>query len=294
MTCTRSSRTLHRNHRPALLAATLSLAAACSTQEVPPPPVFEFAASATESANAPLILVVAPDADTISELQSYHASGTEYALHIDGQPVGRRDGSTWIPIDHIRAQQGPGGFVPAGPHVVQLVDQNGNTALDTPPLDLQPNHANILMVFGHRAALEHRFLATDLAVPSGMDRLVVINLIRSGYAAQIVRCDDEVLLTCPAVLSGPLAYRETAQVDFPAPAAVPCTEAFGPTTCTVGPYAGVNVLPSGGAVPSNEAPFWSSGAGTHLGHFLNHPDAAHVRFGAPVIVDSTSGISVGF
>jgi hypothetical protein len=290
MTSTRSTRTSRRHRHPALLAAALSLAAACSTQEIESPPFLKMADSASENGNAPLILAVARDYDTIAELDGTNASGPEYALHIDGRPVARPDGSTWIPLDHIRAQTGPGGFVPAGAHVVQLVDQNGNTALETPPLDLQPNRANILVVFGRRTALEHRFLPTDLAVPPGIDRLVVLSLIRRDYAPQIVRCDGGDPSTCTAILAGPLAYGEAAQVDFPAPA-VPCNEPLGPGNTCTGPRASVLAVPSRG---EGEALFLpSSGADFQLQGLLAHPGAAQVRFGALVVLDPPGILSAG-
>jgi hypothetical protein len=199
-------------------------------------------------------------------------------------------------MEHIRAQWGPGGFVPAGAHVIQLVDQNGDVALETPPLDLQPDRANMVVVFGRRKALEHRFLTTDLDVPPGLVRLVALNLIRTGYAVEIVACSGDAVITCATTLAGPVAYGDAALADFREPARVPCNESIGAgITCGAGPWAAFRAVPSGGAGPSgSEAPLSNVRSGSDLGGLLDHPGAARIQLATPILIGPENGLTVGF
>ena len=147
--------------------------------------------------------------------------------------------------------------MPAGAHVIELVDHNGATALATPPLDMRAGRLHTLVVFGNRDALQHRLVTTDLDVPTGMDRHTFVNLFRTGYALEVVRCDGDTPDTCTTTLAGPLAYRESTQIDFPRQMTEACNESIGPgITCTAGPWPSWRAVPTGqaGATPV----VWSS------------------------------------
>jgi hypothetical protein len=276
-----------------ILAAALLLAASCATQEIESEGIFELSPTPTETHNAPLVLLVMPDAAMPGN--GYLISSAEYALRIDGLRAAFQDGSTPYPIEHIRAQLGPGAFVPAGQHTIQLVDRDGNTVLGTQALDLQPDRTNILAAFGPRSQLSYRLVAEDMLVPPGTSRFLVVNLIPTGYAAEIVRCDRESLDTCTTKLAGPIASHQSAHVDLPEPATVPCNESVGPgITCTVGPWAAYRVVPTVDAAGLGAAPSRPSAVATDLAGFLHHPNAAQIRFAAPFFVDPEMGIPSSF
>jgi len=275
-----------------ILAAALLLAPSCATQEIESEGCFELSPTPTETRNAPLVLLVMPDTAMVSN--GGVASWAEYTLRIDGLPAGW-NGTPPYPVTHLAAQIGPGAFVPAGQHSFQLIDGDGNTALTTPPLDLQPDRTNILAAFGPRSALEYRLVAEDMVVPAGMYRFLVLNLIPTGYAAEIVRCDGQSLDTCTTKLAGPIAYRESAHVDFRDPATVPCNESVGPgITCGVGPWATYRAVPTADAAGSGAAPSKPSLFTNSLAGLLHHPSAAQIRFSAPFFVDPEMGTPTAF
>ena len=219
----------------------------------------------------------------------------EFSLRIDGLRAAFPERTGPYPVEHIAAQLGPAAFVPAGQHTIQLINGDGNTALSTPPLDLQPDRTNILAAFGSRSALSHRLVAEDMLVPAGMYRFLVLNLIPTGYAAEIVRCDGESLDTCATKLAGPIAYGESAHADLSERATVPCNESVGPgITCNVGPWATYRAVPTADAAGSGAAPSKPSFASNSLGGLLHHPSAAQIRIAAPFFVDPELGTPTGF
>lgn len=276
-----------------ILAAAALLAASCATQEIESPGFVELSPEPTQTRNAPLVLLVMPD--SAMRGNGSVISAAEYSLRIDGLPAAFRYGSTPYPVPQIGAQFGPGGFVPAGWHTLQLVDGDGDTALATLPLDLEPDRTNILAAFGPRSALSYRLVAEDMLVPAGMYRFLVVNLIPAGYDAEIVRCDGDGLDTCTTTLAGPIAYGESAHVDFPERTTVPCNESIGPgITCTAGSWATYRAVPTADAAGSGATPSKPGAGSNTLANAIHHPSAAQIRLAAPFFVDPEMGTPSAF
>src|SRR6476661_7742019 len=160
-------------------AAALSFAA-CSTKEIGVDDGNHFLISQlpTDTQQAAFALSLAPDAETWQEdalLAGIHT--VAYNLKIDGRwaVIVDPEGMTY-PIQLFRGGVGLwlGNYIPAGTHVFEMVDADGHTALKTPPVDVQPNHANHLVMFGQHEALDHRFFTYSLDVPAGLSRFNVI------------------------------------------------------------------------------------------------------------------------
>lgn len=204
-------------------ASLLSLAA-CSTKEIAVDDGNHFLISQlpTDTQQAAFALSLAPDADTYQEQRRLAGIQTvAYNLKIDGRwaVILDSEGGTY-PIQLFPGGIGmwTGNWIPAGTHVFEMVDANGHTALKTPPVDVQPNHANHLVMFGDHAALEHRFFTYSFDVPAGLSRFNVINLVRTGELVRVVRCDGPAPDGCATALSQDLAYGEVGAGDVVAAA----------------------------------------------------------------------------
>jgi hypothetical protein len=215
------SRTSSLLHIGSALAA-LSLAA-CSTEEIDRAH-FKLSSTATPDQPAPFALSIVEDADSFEEGQQLMASGQlpTYSLKVDGLWAVEQvsDTESW----QVSIQGGSVGgmhWMSAGPHVFELVDENGQTALQTATYDVEAGQTNHLVVFGHREALENRFFADTLDIPVGKQTFTVINLLRSGQSVEVLQCDDASTTANCTVVAGPAAYGELArgQTDAPAPAA---------------------------------------------------------------------------
>jgi hypothetical protein len=198
--------------------AALSLAA-CSTDEiaVDSDKHFLISQAPTDTQQAAFALSLAADADTWDEEQQLAGVQTPaYNLKIDGRwaVIVDAEGSTY-PIQLFPGGVGmwTGNWIPAGLHVFEMVDAGGHTALKTDPVDVQPNHANHLVMFGPRAALEHRYFTYSFDVPAGLARFNVINLVRTGELVRVVNCGGPTPDGCVTPLSADLAYGEVGAGD---------------------------------------------------------------------------------
>ena len=183
----------------------------CSTQQVGVDG-FAIAPAPTDTHPAAFALSLASDVDTLDEQMQLNAiTAPLYTLKIDGSTAISLTGGRLVPFQ-IRAAglYLDGGWIPAGSHVFELVDTDGRTALSTPPYDIQPGRTNHLVVFGHRAALEHRLLSYEYGVPTDTYRYTVLNLVRSGESAVVLVCSGAAAETCTTPISGPIAYGEYA------------------------------------------------------------------------------------
>jgi hypothetical protein len=199
--------------------AAVSMVPSCATKEIAPGEGNDFEVSqvATATQQANLSLSIASDADTWEEDQHLASLGSPlYNFKIDGRwaVIVGSDGERY-PIQFSAGGSGiwTGNWIPAGSHVFEMVEPNGTTALTTPAIDVQSDHANRLVMFGHKDALEHRILDYTFDVPADMVRYSVINLVRSGETIQVVKCDSPGGDGCTTPVSDPVAYGEAAGGD---------------------------------------------------------------------------------
>jgi hypothetical protein len=193
--------------------------AGCSTEEVGSDK-FLLTSEQTGTNTATMAVALAEDFDTFEQRNAAAAAGhvsETYFLRVDGRWALLRSGDMiWQP------PIGPGTFsasswIPAGTHRFELVDAAGHVVATTGPYSIESGKVNRLCFFGHRAALQHRFISIGLDVPAGQQRYSVLNLIRTGVPIEVITCSDTEAARpqeC-TVVSPPLAYGEGAIGDAP-------------------------------------------------------------------------------
>jgi hypothetical protein len=183
--------------RPLFCCALLSAVAvsACSTEQVSPDPtkVIFVAVASPEYNSAAGLFVIRDDAYDASLMPRNLAP---YGVTVDGRLA------AWDETFFVQA--GPAsalGFtLPAGSHVISLVDDQGRVAVTSPPMDTRPgfdpatsSFSPAVVFFGGPTSLRARVIFDDPAlVPAGSVHVRLMNALADHQPIQPVQCPTDV------------------------------------------------------------------------------------------------------
>jgi hypothetical protein len=192
------------------IGAVLLAFSACGTEEIATPIT---TLSPTPSPDLGQVKILfAPTVDTFEEQQAWAVTFHDYyGVSVDGgqltvaYPDGSRlavavyeSGGTW------------GGYLRAGSHHFVIAPAAGGSPIFAGDVEILPGSTNTLYLFGHRDALQGRFVSYPAYPAPGWLHVSVMNLVRRGPGIEVVSC---VSITCTP-LSPPLAFGENFDADF--------------------------------------------------------------------------------
>ena len=173
-------------------------AVACSTQEVRPDPkdVMLVGISSAEYDSAAAIFVIRDDA-IAQDASLTPRNLPPYSVMVDGR-FAAWDETTFV---QAGASSAVGFTLPAGSHVIALVDDHGQVAVTSPPMQTRPGFDPAtnpvfnpaVVFFGGATSLRARVLIDDpTLVPEGLVRVRLMNALADHQPIQAVQCPTDI------------------------------------------------------------------------------------------------------
>ena len=184
---------------------------ACSTQQVGADAIVVDTAP-TGAAQGLLVIVCAPTPAAYEEQQA-DFSNVDYDVFIDGKrALWDTNEGTVFPVALTESGASFVGFIAPGRHRLLITVSGGGLTVFSGDSDILDRWLTRLYVYGPRDAREGRLVSYPLDLPRDTVHVSVINLLRTGPAIEVVRCEDA---THCMTVSPSLALGESFEGEFP-------------------------------------------------------------------------------